>query len=344
MYCPDVQGRIGDLLLGPILMLPFSRFVATRFLLAIVTLLIVTFIVYSLMELSPVQVFERCWVRVDGIWERQPRNEFYVIRWLNWVSDIFLHGDFGSSCITTNQQQITDLIGARFWISLGICISSLLLAYLIAIPVGIYSVVSPNLRFNHLLRFFSYLGLAIPNFLFALIVLLVWSNLFGETLTGLFSREFQSADWSLAKFVDFLAHAWLPVLVLGWSATAFAIMSVRALVFDEYHKLYVTAARARGVSGRQLIWRYPARHAMGPIVNSLGFDLNRVFNELPIVAFILAITDAGSLLLDALVRSNDQQLAAAILFLLAATIITLNFCTDILLTVLDPRFRRSLIR
>jgi len=324
-------------------MLKICRFVATRFLLAIVTLLIVTFVVYSLMELSPVQIFERCWVRVDGIWERQPRNEFYVIRWLIWVSDIFLHGDLGSSCVTPNQRQITGLIGARFLISLGICISSLLLAYLIAIPVGIYSVVSPNIRFNHLLRFFSYLGLAIPNFLFAIIVLVVWSNLFGETLTGLFSREYQGAAWSLAKFVDFLAHAWLPVLVLGWSATAFALMSVRALVFDEYHKPYVTAARARGVSGRQLILRYPVRHAMGPIVNSLGFDLNRVFNELPIVAFILVITDAGYLLLQALVRSNDQQLAAAILFLLAASIITLNFFTDILLAVLDPRFRRSLM-
>jgi len=322
-------------------MLQFSRFVVMRFLLAIVTLLLVTFIVYSLTELSPIEVSDRCFELVGGRYIIVTRDEFYVIRWLNWVSDIFLHGDFGYACIA--RQQINALLGVKFWISLGICLSSLLLAYLIAIPVGIYSVVSPNLRLNHLARFFSYLGLAIPNFLVAIIVLLVWSNLFGETLTGLFSREYQGAAWSLAKFVDFLAHAWLPVLVLGWSATAFALMSVRALVFDEYHKQYVTAARARGVSGRQLILRYPVRHAMGPIVNSLGFDLNRVFNELPIVAFILAITDAGYLLLQALVRSNDQQLAAAILFLLAASIITLNFFTDILLAVLDPRFRRSLM-
>jgi len=319
----------------------FIRFVVTRFLLAIVTLLLVTFIVYSLTELSPVEVSDRCFELVEGRYIVVTHDEFYVIRWLNWVSDIFLHGDFGYACIA--RLQINALLGVKFWISLGICLSSLLLAYLIAIPVGIYSVVSPDLRFNHLVRFFSYLGLAIPNFLFAIIVLLVWSNLFGETLTGLFSREYQGAAWSLAKFVDFLAHAWLPVLVLGWSATAFALMSVRALVFDEYHKQYVTAAQARGVSGRQLILRYPVRHAMGPIVNSLGFDLNRVFNELPIVAFILVITDAGYLLLQALVRSNDQQLAAAILFLLAASIITLNFFTDILLAVLDPRFRRSLM-
>jgi peptide/nickel transport system permease protein len=274
MHYLEVPRRASDLLQGPTLMLQFCRYVIIRFLLAIVTLLLVTFIVYSLMELSPGQDFDRCWERVAGQWEIVSRHELYIIRWVNWVSDIFLHGDFGNTCVT--RHQITELIGDRFWISLGICLSSLLLAYLIAIPVGIYSVVSPNLRFNHLLRFFSYLGLAIPNFLVAIIVLLLWSNLFGETLIGLFSREFQGADWSIAKFVDFLAHAWLPVLVLGWSATAFALMSVRALVFDEYHKLYVTAAQARGVSGRQLLWRYPVRHAMGPIVNSLGFDLNRI--------------------------------------------------------------------
>ena len=160
---------------------------------------------------------------------------------------------------------------------------------------------------------------------------------------GLFSREYQSAAWSYDKFVDFLAHAWIPVIVLGWSATAIALQTVRALISDEYNKPYVTAARARGLSGQQLIWRYPARHAFGPIINSLGFDLNRVFNELPIVALILTLTEAGALLIDSLLRSNDQALASAILFLLAATMISLNLLTDIILAIFDPRFRRGLM-
>ena len=75
----------------------------------------------------------------------------------------------------------------------------------------------------------------------------------------------------------------------------------------------------------------------------MGFDLNRVFNELPIVAFILTITDAGALLLESLVRSNDQPVAAAIIFLLTASIIALNFITDIMLAALDPRFRRGVM-
>lgn len=317
-------------------MLQFGRFAAMRFLLAVGTLLIVTFIVFSLMELSLVNYSERCRFL-------KPADQHYIARWVNWVTEVFLHGDFGVSCITSNGTRINTLLGNKFWISLGICLSSLLLAYLIAIPVGIYSAVADSRALNSFLRFFSYLGLAVPNFLLALIILLVWSSVFSETLTGLFSREYQTADWSYDKLVDFLSHAWLPVIVLGWSATAFAMLTVRALVSDEYGKPYVTAARARGLSGRQLLLRYPARHALGPIINSLGFDLNRVFNELPIVAFILTLTDAGALLLESLVRSNDQPVAAAIIFLLTASIIALNFITDIMLAALDPRFRRGVM-
>ena len=129
----------------------------------------------------------------------------------------------------------------------------------------------------------------------------------------------------LGRVKDFLSRAWLPVFILGWSATAFALQTVRALMLDENSKLYVTAARARGLYGRRLMWRYPARHALGPIINSLGFDLNRVFNELPIVALILTLTEAGALLLEALARRTTSNLPGAIIFLLTASIVTINF-------------------
>jgi peptide/nickel transport system permease protein len=228
-------------------------------------------------------------------------------------------------------------------ISLGICLSALIQAYTIAIPVGILAATAKNPVTNNALRFVSYLGLAMPNFLLALMIMLASTVLFGDSLTGLFSKEFRDADWSAARIKDFLSHAWLAVFILGWSATAFALQTVRALMSDEIGKLYVTAAAARGISGRQLLWRYPARHALSPIVNSLGFDLNRIFNELPIVALIMTLTETGALLIDALARSNDQQLAGAIIFLLTASIVGLNFVTDILLAVLDPRIKKGIM-
>lgn len=334
-------------------MLQFAKFTLMRAVMALFTLLMVSFIVFSLMELVP----GNCAIRYLAFKNTQGENistediqaeeqrlgldKPYIQRWATWVGNVFLRGDFGDSCIL--RVNINQLLGQKIWLSLGICFTALLFAYLIALPVGIISatVASPGL--NNSLRFVSYLGLALPNFLLALMIMLFSTVVFGDSLTGLFSKEFRDAPWSYDRVMDFLSRAWLPIFILGWSATAFALQTVRALMSDEYGKLYVTAARARGVTGGKLLWRYPARHALGPIINSLGFDLNRVFNELPIVAVILTLTEAGALLLEGLARSNDQQLAGAIIFMLTASIVALNFFTDVLLALIDPRVRRSVM-
>ncbi len=333
-------------------MTQFLRFAAVRAIFAIITLVVVSFIVFSLMELVPGDCAERylafkntqgSGISVADIEAERVRlglDRPYLVRWGSWIINAF-QGDFGDSCIL--RLNIAQLLGEKFYVSLAICLSALALAYLIAIPVGIISATSNSPVLNNTLRLVSYLGLALPNFLLALMIMLFSTVMFGESLTGLFSKEFRDAAWSWPRVKDFLSHAWLPVFILGWSATAFAIQTVRALMSDEIGKLYVTAAEARGVAGRRLLWRYPARHALGPIINSLGFDLNRIFNELPIVALILTLTEAGALLIEALARSNDQQLAGAIIFLLTASIVALNFVTDMILALTDPRVRRSIM-
>lgn len=320
---------------------------------AVVTLLTVSLIVFTLMEMVPGTCAERylafkntqgSQISIDDIKAEEKRlglDRPFLVRWGSWVGNVFVKGEFGDSCIL--RLNINQLLADKFWISLGICLAALILSYLIAIPVGIFSASSNSPATNNALRFVSYLGLALPNFLLALIIMLASTVIFGDSLTGLFSKEFRDAAWSWARFRDFLSRAWLPIFILGWSATAFALQTVRALMLDEIGKLYVTAASARGVTGARLLWRYPARHALGPVINSLGFDLNRIFNELPIVALILTLTEAGALLIESLARSNDQQLAGAIIFLLTASIVALNFVTDILLALLDPRVRRGLM-
>ncbi|MGR3566945.1 MAG: ABC transporter permease [Pseudooceanicola nanhaiensis] len=334
-------------------MLQFARFAAIRAAMALFTLLLVSLIVFTLMELVPGTCAERylafkntqgSGISIADIEAEERRlglDRPFIVRWGSWVGDVFLRGEFGDSCIL--RLNINDLLGSKFLISAAICFASLFLAYLIAIPVGILAASSKSALVNGSLRFVSYLGLALPNFLLALMVMLVSTMVFGDSMTGLFSAEYRDAPWSMAKLLDLLSRAWLPVFILGWSATAFALQTVRALMLDENGKLYVAAAQARGLYGRRLRWRYPARHALGPIINSFGFDLNRIFNELPIVAAILTLTEAGSLLLDALARSNDQQLAGAIIFMLTATIVALNFVTDIALALIDPRVRKSVM-
>ena len=331
----------------------FLQFTLMRAFFALITLMSVSLIVFSLMEFVPGDCAERyvafkvtsgqniteADVQAERV--RLGLDRPFLERWGTWMANVVTKGDFGESCIL--RQKINDLLKDKFWISLGLCLAALLVAYAIAVPVGIYAAASNNAFFNNSLRFVSYLGLAIPNFLLALMVLLIVSSQFDTLLVGVFSQEYRDAPWSWDKFVDFISRAWLPIFLLGWSATAFALQTVRALMLDEIGKLYVTAASARGITRRRLLWRYPARHAMGPVINSLGFDLNRIFNELPVIALILVLTESGALLIEALARSNDQQLAGAIIFLLTASIVFVNFITDLALAIINPRVRRGLL-
>ena len=334
-------------------MLKFLQFTLTRAVMTILTLVIVSFIVFSLMDLVPGNCAELYIafkntqgqnITVEDIRAEERRlglDRPFLIRAFSWMGDVFFKGEFGDSCIL--RLNINHLLSDKIWISLGISLAALFFSYLVAIPIGIYSAVSRNPIANNSVRFISYLGLALPSFLLALMIMLTTTVLFGESMSGWFSKEYRDAAWSYAKFMDFMSRAWLPVFILGWAATAFALQTVRALMLDEIGKLYVTAASARGISGRKLLWRYPAKHSLGPVINSLGFDLNRIFNDLPVVALIMTLTEMGALLIDALAFSNDQQLAGAILVVLTATIVFMNFVTDIILALMDPRVRQGLM-
>ena len=334
-------------------MVKFLQFTLIRAVMSVVTLLIVSLIVFSLMEMVPGNCAERYIafkntqgqvITIEDIQAEERRlglDKPFMIRAGTWAGNVFFKGQFGDSCIL--RLNINNLLSDKVWISLGICLAALFFSYLIAIPVGIYAASTRNPLANNSVRFISYLGLALPSFLLALIIMLTTTVLFGESMAGLFSKEYRDAAWSFAKFMNFMSRAWLPIFILGWAATAFALQTVRALMLDEISKLYVTAASARGSSGRTLLWRYPARHSLGPVINSLGFDLNRIFNDLPVVALIMTLTEMGALLIDALAFSNDQQLAGAILVILTACIVLVNFVTDIVLALMDPRVRTGLM-
>lgn len=333
-------------------MLRLLQFIGVRLILALITLILVSFGVFGLMELVPGNCAQRYVAykttqgqritpeAIKAEEERMGLNRPFLVRWADWTWGVFSRFDLGESCL--RRTTVNQLLKDKFLLSLALCVTALLISYLIAIPVGMYSSTIRNSASDSAFRFLSYLGLALPNFMLALAVMLFSTMVFGDTLTGLFSSEYRDAPWNTARFLNFLSRAWLPALILGWSSTALQLQTVRALMSDENDKLYVTAARARGVSGANLFWNYPARHALGPVINSIGFDLNRIFNDLPIVASILILTEAGALLLESLATSNDQEVAGAIIFLLTASIVGLNFLMDVLLAVIDPRVRKGL--
>ena len=309
---------------------------------------------------------------IDAERARMGLDKPLVVRWVKWVSNLALRGDLGFSC--AKRQSVNLALGDRFWMSFWFCIAALFFSYLIALPFGILSAFSINkdwtdknplnskrekivntiwLSFNKLLdlqlRLISYLGLALANFLLALSIILLYVFAGESAPTGLYSDEWRNVPWfgdngfEVDKLWDFLGHIWLPIFVIGWAATALQLQTVRALVVDENNKLYVDAARARGVTGMALWGGYPVRHSISPLFNSIGFDFQRVFNDLPIVAVVIGLTDSAALLIEALAQTNDQELAAGILFLVALVVISMNFITDAVLAAIDPRGRISVL-
>ncbi len=325
------------------------KFLLQRVLGLAVTMFFVSIMVFAIMELPPGDYAERYAfrkfsgtgvtlseadiqsIRVDLGLDKPPWE-----RYISWIGGIITRFDFGPAFAF--ETSVNKVIGQRIWLTLAILFSTLILTYLIAIPIGIYAAIRRHSIADYSLTVFSYLGLALPNFLLALVLLYISVTAFGSSVGGLFSPEYANAPWSFAKAVDLLQHLIVPTIVLAWSATALQIQTVRATMLDEINKLSVAAARARGVPETRLLLKYPARLAINPVVSTIGFDINRIFSELPIVALVLGLPELGELLIKSFL-DLDMFVAGAILLILTFMIVFMNFLSDIVLAMLDPRVR-----
>lgn len=260
----------------------------------------------------------------------------WIVQYLDWVSKILLEGDLGYSWEW--RRPVADVIADRLPLTLLIAFSTLAFMYAVALPIGIYSAVRQYSITDHVFSVIGYIGLATPNFLLALILMYLAQQWFGQSVGGLYSPEYQDAPWSWAKMLDLLQHLWVPVIVLGTAGTAFLIRTMRATLLDELGKMYVTAARAGGLSPMRLLLKYPVRLALNPIVATLGWRLTYVISGAPIVGVVLSLPDTGPLFLHALLN-QDMYLAGAMVMIYCALTIAGTFVSDVLLALLDPRIR-----
>jgi peptide/nickel transport system permease protein len=191
---------------------------------------------------------------------------------------------------------------------------------------------------DHIFSTVGYVGLAIPNFLLALILMYLGQQWFGQSVGGLFSPEYQDAPWSWPRVVNLAEHLWVPVVVLGTAGTAYLIRTIRASTLDELDKMYVMAARAGGLSPIRLLLKYPVRMALNPIVATLGWRLTYVISGAPIVGVVMSLPDTGPLFLHALLN-QDMYLAGGMVLIYCAFTIIGTFISDLLLVLLDPRIR-----
>ena len=272
---------------------------------------------------------------LDALKERFGLDEPLYKQYLKWASN-FLRGDFGHSFEWN--KPVSELIGERLSLTVTISVFTILFTWAIALPIGIYSAVRQYSWMDYFLTIIGFIGLATPNFLFALVMLWVSYAYLGLSIGGLFSPEYAEAPWSVAKFVDLMKHLWIPVVIVGTSHTAKFIRIIRGNLLDELRKPYVTTARAKGLSEVRLIMKYPVRVAINPLVSTIGWTLPELVSGIAITAVVLNLPTTGPLLLSALM-SQDMQLAGTFIMLLSFLTVVGTLISDILLAWVDPRIR-----
>ncbi len=256
-------------------------------------------------------------------------------RYFKWFGQV-LQGDFGFSF--EYQKPVRDIIGERLALTFTIAIISAIFVYAVAIPIGIYSATHQYSLADYVVSIVGFIGLAIPNFMLALILMYIAFKHFGLNLTGLFSPPYLAAPWSWAKVGDLLFHLPVPVIVLGTGGTAGMIRVLRGTLLDELNKQYVITARSKGVGEVKLLFKYPVRVALNPIVSSFAWLFPSLVSGGTITAIVLGLPTAGPMLYRAMVAQDTFLAATLLLFVIILTVIGVAV-SDILLSVVDPRIR-----
>lgn len=257
------------------------------------------------------------------------------VQYFRWISG-FVRGDFGRSF--EYNREVKDLIWERLGWTVVIATATLLFTWAVAIPIGIYSATNQYKWQDNVATTVGLAGLSIPNFLLALILMVIAQRYFGQSVGGLFSPEYVDAPWSIAKLFDLAKHLWVPVFVVGTAGTAVLMRMMRGNLLDTLNMQYVQAARARGLREPTVIMKHAVRNAIHPLIMLLGMSLPAIISGELVVSIVLSLPTTGPLYFNAL-RQQDMYLAATFLMFLAAMLVVGNFLADLLLAWVDPRIR-----
>ena len=323
-------------------------FIIKRLFFMVPSLFVVSFLAFVLIQLPPgdyvttyIATLAASNEIVDQNTAAELRSRFgldqpFIVQYLIWMKGILTRGDFGLSFEW--QQPVSGLIWERMAFTLLVTGSTLLMTWAIAFPLGVYSAVRQYSIGDYFFTFLGFLGLAIPSFLLALVMMYIAVVEFGQQVGGLFSDEFVNAPWSWARVYDLLGHLWVPVIILATNGTASLIRIMRANMLDELHRPYVTTARAKGLSEFRLLVKYPVRLAVNPFISTIGWLLPNLISGGLIVGVVLSLPTAGPLLLQALM-AQDMYLAGAFILLMCGLTLIGTLISDILLALVDPRIR-----
>ena len=271
----------------------------------------------------------------DNLREFYGLNRPLYVQYLKWMNQI-VTGNLGFSF--EFGLPVTDVIAERLYLTILLALTTVIFIWVIAIPIGILSAVKQYSIWDHTFTFFGFIGLAVPDFLIALILMYLAFIFFDFSIGGLFSPEFVTAPWSLPRIIDLLKHMIIPVVILGTAGTASLIRITRANLLDELRKPYVVTARAKGLSEWKLILKFPVKIALNPAVSLTAYILPFLVSGSIVVSVVLGLPTVGPILLKSLV-AQDMYLAGSIILLIGWMTVVGTFISDLLLAWVDPRVR-----
>jgi peptide/nickel transport system permease protein len=347
-----VGGLLGLRVANP----PLMTYVLRRTLTMLGTLLVVAAVVFAIINLPPGDYLSNqiAELRATGQQAGVERAEFLVrqysldrplaMQFLIWIGvapgpDGFsglLQGDFGHSLEL--DRPVADVVGEAMAFTIGLNLAVVLFIYLTALPLGAIAAVRANTWVDWLAACVSYIGLATPNFLLALLLMYYGNQAFGLPIGGGMAREFIDAPMSLDKLGSILLHMVAPVIVIGTAGMAGMSRRLRANLMDELGKPYVATAVAKGVPPARAVIKYPLRVALNPFIADIGNLLPQLVSGSVLVSVVMSLPTIGPILLASL-KSQDIFLSGFILLFVSALTLVGMLISDLLLAVADPRIR-----
>ncbi len=324
------------------------EYILRRILLTIPLLLAVSVVVFFIIQLPPgdfmstfIANLEEGGIRVSDEQAEALRRQYGldrspVTQYLLWMRNIVLEGDWGRSF--SWNKPVADILATRVPLTVAVSLTSTIFIYIVAVPIGIFSATHQYSLFDYLFTFLGFIGVSIPSFMLALILMWGVYTLFDWQVGGLFSAEYLDQPWSTGRVLDLMKRIWFPVVIVGLNGTAGLVRVMRGNLLDELRKQYVVTARAKGIPEMRVLFFYPVKIAINPVISTIGWILPNIVAGEVLVSIVLNLPTTGPVLFDALM-AQDMYLAGSITLILSMLVVVGNLVADLLLVWIDPRIR-----
>lgn len=319
------------------------NYIVRRLLYMIPLLILISILSFTVIKLQPgefgSQYFNNPRVSPETVIQLRKRlglDQPSYIQYLKWVKGIVTEGNFGYSF--AYKRPVSELIWERMGWTIVVSAATIIFTWLLAIPIGIYSATHKYSLFDYFFTLIGFIGISVPNFFLALILMYLILANGGTSVGGLFSNEYIGAPWSWGKIIDLLKHIWIPLIAIGTAGMAGIIRQMRGNLLDVLGEQYVQTARAKGLNERMVIYKHAVRNAINPLVSIFGMQLPQLISGTIISAIVLNLPTMGPFFYDSLIN-QDQYLVMTFLMFSAVMMIFGNLIADLLLAWTDPRIR-----